>query len=199
MGSESTLQTIVLATHNDGKRQELERLLRGWACRTIPCARLRVVEPEETAADYAGNALLKARHVARATGLVALGDDTGLEIEAAPDVLGVHTARWIRDHGGRAAAFEALRERLGLDAGRPRAFAARLHCALALVHPDAEPWIGEASVSGWLRWPPTHLPGPAAIFEPASGPLEAQGVLLHRRQAFAALSDALSTRGIPGA
>jgi len=198
MASDASPRRLVLATHNEGKRRELEQLLRGSPYAPIPCARFGVTEPDETAADYVGNAILKARHVALATGMPALGDDSGLDIEAAPDVLGVHTARWIRDHGGRAAAFDTLRARLGLDLDRPRAFVAHLRCALALVHPDdPEPRVGEGSVAGWLRWPPTQLPGPAAVFECDGAPLETNGVLLPRRLAFAALSDVLSARGIP--
>lgn len=187
-------RVVVLATGNPGKQGELRGLLEalGWSPR--PASAWGLDEPEETACDYVGNARLKAAYASAALGLPALGDDTGLEIPSAPEILGVHTKRWIDAQGGRKLAFETLRQRFAIDRGDAPPVAARLVCALAWAEPDGDLLTGLGIVEGHLRWPPSELPGPAAIIAADEG-LSTDGVLLHRRRAFASLLSARSARG----
>jgi len=182
---------VVAATHNAGKLRELERLFAPWQVEVLGAGALGVPTVDETADDYCGNAILKAEAAARWTGLPALGDDAGFEVLALPGWLGVHTARWVETQGGYPAAISSLAAKLDLSARQPRELAAKLVCSLALAqvgHPTRAV-LGEAH--GWLRWPPHPAPGFAALLE-TSEPLVQDGVLTHRRLAFAALKDALS-------
>jgi XTP/dITP diphosphohydrolase len=93
-----------------------------------------VALPEETESSYAGNAVLKARAVAAATGLPALADDSGLEVEALAGEPGVRSARWA---GPGASDAERIAKLLGALAGVPApARGARFLCVVALAWPD---------------------------------------------------------------
>ncbi len=128
----SSKRTVVLATLNSGKARELARLLGD-----LPIALLSLADvpgaalPEETGATYAENALLKARAAARLTGRAALGDDSGLEVDALGGAPGLHSARFggpgLDDAGRVALLLERLRE---VPAGRR---GARFRCVIALV------------------------------------------------------------------
>src|SRR5579862_5607480 len=92
---------IVAATHNPGKARELAALLQG-RFEVVDAAVLGLAEPEETEQTFTGNALLKARAAAAASGLIALADDSGLSVAALGGAPGIHSARWAgpaRDFG----------------------------------------------------------------------------------------------------
>lgn len=127
---------LVLATGNPGKVDELRILVREWG--DVDALDLRsfpgVALPEETAPSYAGNAIAKARAVAEATGLPALADDSGLEVEALGGEPGIRSARWA---GPGATDAERIAKLLGALAGVPEAArAARFRCVVALAWPD---------------------------------------------------------------
>ncbi|HSC48329.1 MAG TPA: non-canonical purine NTP pyrophosphatase, partial [Gammaproteobacteria bacterium] len=85
---------VVLATGNQGKLQELQALLAGKGLEIVPQTELRVPEAEETGASFRENALLKARNAARHTGLPAIADDSGLEVDALHGAPGIYSARY---------------------------------------------------------------------------------------------------------
>jgi XTP/dITP diphosphohydrolase len=88
-------KTLVLATRNAGKIKELEALLSGYGLHVLGLGDFpEIGEIEETGATFAENSLLKARTVAKATGLVALADDSGLEVDALSGAPGVYSARY---------------------------------------------------------------------------------------------------------
>jgi XTP/dITP diphosphohydrolase len=128
---------VVLATGNPGKVEELRHLLAplGVAAEVRPLPEL----PED-APDYVGNALIKARGAAAATGLAALGDDVGLEVAALDGGPGLRTRRWAEERGGWAAARAAL----GSVAGSRATF----WCAMALCLPDGTARTGVGRVDG---------------------------------------------------
>lgn len=178
---------LVLATANAGKLDELRTLLRARAWELRTAGELGIALPEETGATYVDNARLKAHAVARASGELALGDDTGLEVAMLGGIPGVATARFAAELGGWSAACEELARRTGLHDGAD--VRATLCCTLVLAHPDGTEEIGEARVAGRLAWPPTLAPGLAAIFVPdAPEQLSEDGVLVHRRRAFEQLT-----------
>jgi XTP/dITP diphosphohydrolase len=171
---------LLVATHNTGKLGEWRALLAPLDVDLLTPGDFDLPEPEETEATYLGNARLKARAAASASGLPALADDTGFEAAALAGEPGVYTAGWARAHGGYPAA---LHEMVGLaGVGTP----GRLVCAVALaVHGDV--FTAECAISGTLREPVEGVPGFAAVLDIGRAWLE-DGVLAHRRAAFARLT-----------
>ena len=89
-----TEKKIVLASHNKGKLREIESLVAPFGIEVVSAAELDLEEPEETEDTFAGNARIKAHYAAKATGLPALSDDSGLKVEALDGAPGVYTADW---------------------------------------------------------------------------------------------------------
>jgi len=120
----------VLATLNPGKLEELAALVADLPVEIVSQAALGVPAIEETGSSFADNAVLKARHVARATGLASIADDSGLEVDALGGAPGVHSARYAgpgaNDAENTARLLAALR-----DVPAPRT--ARYRCVLAYV------------------------------------------------------------------
>lgn len=169
-------QQLLVATHNPGKLAEWHSLLLPLGVTILTPAETGTPEPEETEDTYRGNALLKARAAAEHSGLGALADDTGFEVDALGGLPGVRSARWASAHGGHPNALGELWRR----AAGPSS--ARMVCAVALVIDDVER-VEESDVRGTLRWPPTDVPGFAALLD-AETPLMSEGVFAHRRAAF---------------
>ncbi len=147
---------LVVASHNPGKLREIDDLVRPYGLETASAGALGVSEPEETETTFAGNARLKALHSARATGLPALSDDSGLEVEALGGDPGVYSARWAGPTKDFALAMTKVRAALDQrDAWQaaegPRA---NFTAALCLAWPDGETQVFEGKVFGRLVWPP---------------------------------------------
>jgi XTP/dITP diphosphohydrolase len=176
---------LVLATANAGKLVELRTLLRSFAFELRDAGELGVEMPEETGATYLDNARLKAEATARATGELALGDDTGLEIAMLGGAPGLATARFAGEQGGWPRAWAELRRRTGDIDVR-----AGLVCALVLADCNGTIAHTQARIDGDLRWhDPPRL---ATMFTPdPPHALASEGVLIHRRLAFDALAPRL--------
>ncbi len=129
------MRTLLLATRNEGKVRELKALLRNEPIRTETLdAHPEVGEIEETGQTFDANARLKATHAARSTGLWAVGEDSGLEVDALNGAPGVHSARYAREHGDDAANNAKLMREL--EGAKDRT--ARYVCVMALAQPDGE-------------------------------------------------------------
>ena len=154
-------QRLVLATGNPGKAAEWRALLAPLGVEIIDPGDLP--SPEEDALTSAGNALLKARAAASATGLPALADDVGVEVAALSGAPGLHTRRWAEDLGG----WEAARRRLLDDAPGSEA---TYHCGVALAWPDGRCVAATAAMVG--RIGPVGSEGPALepVFWPDGAP-----------------------------
>ncbi|WP_036139466.1 RdgB/HAM1 family non-canonical purine NTP pyrophosphatase [Luteibacter sp. 9135] len=114
---------LVLASSNAGKVVELEQLLAGSGVELVPQTRLGVTDADETGLTFVENALLKARHAARLTGLPALADDSGLCVDALNGAPGLYAARYAGTHGDSAANnAKLLRELAGMPAARRTAY-----------------------------------------------------------------------------
>ncbi len=96
---------LVVATHNPGKVPEIAALLEG-RFDLVSAAELGLPEPAETEQTFAGNALLKARHAAKASGLIAIADDSGLSVAALDGSPGIYSARWAGPSKDFTAAME---------------------------------------------------------------------------------------------
>lgn len=94
---------LVLASGNAGKVVELEQLLAGSGVQLVPQTALGVSDAEETGLTFVENALIKARHAARATGMPALADDSGICVDALGGAPGLYAARYAGKHGDSAA------------------------------------------------------------------------------------------------
>lgn len=146
---------LVVASHNPGKIREINDLIRPYGMSAVSAGELGISEPEETETTFAGNARLKALHSAKVSGLPALSDDSGLEVEALGGDPGVYSARWAGASKDFAYAMQrveqALQEKFALD---PDARRANFTAALCLAWPDGETEVFEGKVFGHLVWPP---------------------------------------------
>ena len=189
---------VVLATANPGKIAELGPLVAAWGVVDVvsldafPAVRL----PEEGDESYLANALAKARAVAAATGLPALGDDSGLEVDALGGAPAIRSARWAPSDGERVAKLlDALRDAVGT------ARRARFRCVAALVWPDGRTITAEGECAGRIAGTPggTGGFGYDPVFVPdgldttfAAAPPDVKQRLSHRARALVALGASLA-------
>jgi len=141
---------LVIASHNLGKVREIAELLGPYGAEVVSAAELGLPEPVEDGATFAANAEIKALAAARASGLAALADDSGLAVAALNGDPGIHSARWAGPDKDFLVAMQKVEAALhGKDDRR-----AHFACALSLAWPDGhvETFVGR--VDGALVWPP---------------------------------------------
>lgn len=147
-----TGDTLVIATHNKGKVPEIAALLKDYVANFPSAGELGLAEPEETETTYIGNAMLKARAAAIASGLPALADDSGLSVEGLGGDPGVYSARWAGPTKDFGLAMEKVRIALDASADR-KGDRATFICALALAWPDGHVEAVEGRFEGRLTFP----------------------------------------------
>jgi XTP/dITP diphosphohydrolase len=185
----SSPRRVVLATHNAGKRREWVVLLEGLSLKILLPEEVGVELPvEETGGTYEENALLKARALVEASGLPALADDSGLEVDALEGAPGVHSARF--RPGSDEVRYEALLRAL---AGVPEAErTARFRCIAALALPDGRTFTTEGVCEGIIAFEPLGEAGfgydpvfyvPALDMTMAELPAEIKNQISHRARA----------------
>ena len=206
---------LVLATHNAGKLAELRQILEPLVPGLDPgsiisAASLEVTEPVEDGLSFADNALIKARALARTTGLPAVADDSGLCVDVLGGAPGIFSARWSGRHGDDEANLQLLLDQL-TDVADPHR-TARFTCAAVLVHPAAgrapeQVTTIERSMEGRLVHSPRGEGGFG--YDPIFVPLQAdepggrdrttaqmtpeeKHAISHRGQAFRALAPVLA-------
>ena len=162
-------EKIVVATHNQGKLEEIAALLGPLSSDILSAKELQLSEPEETEDTFIGNARIKAHAAAKASGLPALSDDSGIEIDALDGAPGAYTADWAETSRGRDfnVAMRKVHEMLeGKDAPHPRI--AQFCCTIVLAWPDDYEVIFEGKVEGKVVWPMRGKRGHGydPIFEP---------------------------------
>ncbi len=146
---------LVVATHNPGKLGEINDLLGPHGIEAVSAASLGISEPDETETSFAGNARLKAVHSAKASGLPALSDDSGLCVDALDGDPGVYSARWAGPAKDFTLAMRNIEEKLqAKGASAPQVRKAHFISALCLAWPDGHDEIFEGRVDGTLVWPP---------------------------------------------
>ena len=190
---------VVLATRNSGKVAELQRILAPYSVTLLGLDDVEPYEPgPETEATFIGNALLKAREAYRHTGLPAVADDSGLQVDALNGMPGVLSARWAGRHGDDAANLDLL---LGQVADVPDdRRTARFVCAAAAVLPDGRELVVEGIMAGTLIRRPRGTGGfgydPAFVPEretrtTAELPAADKDAISHRGKAFRQLAPLL--------
>ncbi|MDY1549139.1 RdgB/HAM1 family non-canonical purine NTP pyrophosphatase [Luteibacter sahnii] len=192
---------LVLASGNAGKVAELRQLLEGSAIDLVPQTTLGVGDADETGLTFVENALIKARHAARATGLPALADDSGLCVDALGGAPGLYAARYAGVHGDNAANnTKLLRELDGVPMSRRGAYF--IAVLVVLRHADdPAPLIAEGRWHGRVLEAPRGTAGFGydPLFLPDGSDLGAAELdtalknrISHRGQALAALQARLN-------
>ncbi|MEO5596677.1 MAG: RdgB/HAM1 family non-canonical purine NTP pyrophosphatase [Lysobacteraceae bacterium] len=192
---------LVLASSNRGKLEELRELLAPAGFELIAQSDIGVDDAEETGNTFIENALIKARHAARISGLPALADDSGLLVDALNGEPGLFSARFAGEHGNAAANNALLLERMR-DVPRDRR-GAHFYCVLAMLRSadDAQPLIAEGIWRGSILdvprgtqgfgYDPLFLPdGQARCAAELDPPMKNR--ISHRGQALVALRARLS-------
>ena len=146
---------LVIATHNLGKLVEMRELLAPYGIDAISAGELKLVEPEETGMTFRDNARIKAEAAAKASGLPAFADDSGLAVDALGGAPGIHSARWAGPDKNFARAMESIEQKLHeRGAAAPEQRRAHFVSALCVAWPDGHVEEFEDRVDGTLVWPP---------------------------------------------
>jgi len=186
-------ETIVLASNNAGKLREIEELLRSEEIGVFPQGELGVPEPEETGLTFVENAILKARNAARHSGLAAIADDSGIEVDALHGAPGIYSARFA---GPGASDADNLRQLLEALQGVPEPQrSARFQCLMVYMRhaADPTPMICQGTWEGRILFAPRGDNGfgydpvfyvPGEDCSAAELPSDTKNRLSHRGQAL---------------
>jgi XTP/dITP diphosphohydrolase len=207
---------IVIATHNAGKLREMRELLEPFGIEAVSAGELGLPVPDETGHMFAENAAIKAHAAAKATGLPALSDDSGLCVDALDGAPGLFTADWAgpaKDFGAAMERVERELQKRGANGHADRN--AHFVSALVIAWPDGHEELFEGRVHGRVVWPPRGTMGFGydPIFQPEGftetfGELssdEKHGIewssaplaLSHRARAFVKLAEGCLQRSAP--
>lgn len=196
-----TGKRLLVATHNAGKLAEMRAMLTPLGVTCVGAAEMGLAEPAETESTFIGNARIKAHAAARATGLPALADDSGIEVDALGGAPGVYTAEWAETPNGRDFVQAMTRTWAALEtvlAPFPRK--ARFRSTLVLAWPDGHDEVFEGKCEGQVVWPmrgtqghgydPMFVPAGYAITFAEMDPAE-KNRISHRADAFGKLMHCL--------
>lgn len=150
---------LVVATHNKGKLAEIRDLIGPFGLEAVSAGELGLPEPAETGTTFEENAYTKAFSAARASGLPALSDDSGLCVDALGGAPGVYTADWAEKPDGSGRDFLMAMEKvesLLAEKGAlvPAQRTGRFVAVLCLAQPDGRAEYFRGEVEGTLVWPP---------------------------------------------
>jgi XTP/dITP diphosphohydrolase len=145
---------LLVATHNRGKLEEMAALLAPFGIECVGAGDLGLPEPAETETSFIGNARIKAHAAAKATGLPALADDSGIEVDALDGAPGVYTADWAETPNGRDFVQAMTRTWTECEAkAAPHPRKARFRSTLVLAWPDGHDEVFDGKIEGQLVWP----------------------------------------------
>jgi XTP/dITP diphosphohydrolase len=188
---------LLLATTNPGKLDEMREALAGTPVELVTLRDLPALpEPDETGATFAENARLKAVYYASRTGIDALGEDSGLAIDALDGAPGVHSARFLSRDATYLERFAEIERRLSARPSAPRT--ARFVCAVAVASGDTVLFESAATVEGVIAREPSGTHGfgydPIFIYPPYAATLASVGrteklSVSHRGQACREVAD----------
>jgi len=193
------VKPIVVATRNNGKLFEFRDLLEDYPVCVMSLGDFpQIPDVEETGATFAENALIKARSVAKSTGLMAIGDDSGLLVDCLGGAPGVHSARFAGEPKSDMQNNEKLVRLLSIVPREQRR--AKFCCVLAIVIPDGQEFLAEGTCEGIIDLEPRGNNGfgyDPLFYLPEFGltmaELEPQlkNRISHRAQAFRAIKEVL--------
>ncbi|MBI3574373.1 MAG: RdgB/HAM1 family non-canonical purine NTP pyrophosphatase [Gammaproteobacteria bacterium] len=193
---------IVLASSNPSKVREINQVLAGLHLTVVPQSDFEVTEVEETGLTFVENALLKARNAARFTGLPAIADDSGLEVDALHGAPGIYSARYAGKGAGDKANLMKLLDEMKNVPDEKRT--ARFQCVLVYLHHELDPTpiLCQGTWEGRILHAPVGNNGfgyDPIFFVPTHGcssaqlPPETKNALSHRGQALRKIVAALGT------
>ena len=198
------IDRIVLASGNAGKVREINRLFAGSGIEILPQSDFDVPDVPETGTTFVENAIIKARHAAKCTGLPAIADDSGIEVDALDARPGVYSARYAGENASDEANNRKMLEELeGVpDAQRT----ARYQCLLVFMraHTDPVPLITQGSWEGRILHAPRGDGGfgydpifyvPTHQCSGGELPLEVKNTISHRARALNAMLEAFRAHG----
>ncbi len=149
-----TEKRILFATHNAGKLEEIQELFAPYDVTVVGAAEMNLAEPEETETTFVGNARIKAHAAVKATGLPALSDDSGIEVDALDGAPGVYTADWAETPDGRDFVMAMTKTHTMLEErSTPQPRRARFCATMVLAWPDGHDEVFEGYADGTLVWP----------------------------------------------
>ena len=195
------MQRIVLASNNKGKVREIGQLLADRDMQVVPQSEFSIPDAEETGLSFVENAILKARHAARLSGLPAIADDSGLEVDALNGAPGIYSARYA---GKDATDAENNQKMLAALAEVPdEARTARFQCLMVFMRhaDDPTPLICQGTWEGRILHQPRGENGfgydplflvPEKNCSSAELPAEVKNAMSHRGKALQALLQKLS-------
>jgi XTP/dITP diphosphohydrolase len=195
---------VVLATGNAGKLREMRAILAPWSVEVLPQSGFTTDAADETGLSFVENAILKARFAAEASGLPAIADDSGLEVDALHGAPGIHSARYAGASADDAANNARLLRELDAvpDGGR----SARYRCAMVFMRWPLDPapivsqssWAGRIARlprgTGGFGYDPLFLVGDGEVTAAELDPV-LKNEVSHRGQALRALVAALTEPG----
>ena len=149
-----TGDTLLVATHNAGKLDEITDLLSDLGITVVGAAAKGLPEPDETGTTFVENARIKAHAASQASGLPALADDSGIEIDGLDGAPGVYTADWAETPDGRdfvLAMTRSYNELVAKNASKP--WTARFCCTFVLAWPDGHDEVFAGKIDGQISWP----------------------------------------------
>ncbi|MCA1896288.1 MULTISPECIES: RdgB/HAM1 family non-canonical purine NTP pyrophosphatase [Shewanella] len=198
------MQQIVLASGNKGKLAEFEQMLAVYGVEVLPQNQFNVTEVAETGTTFVENAIIKARHAAQITGLAAIADDSGLEVDLLQGAPGIYSARYAGENAKDQDNVLKLLETLK-DQPAPRR--ARFQCVLVYMRhaKDPTPIICQASWEGHIGFEQKGENGHGydPIFIPEQHTCSAaemssdeKNALSHRGKALTQLLAAMKAQGI---
>ena len=192
---------LLVATHNQGKLEEITALFEPHGISVVGAKEMNLPEPEETGTTFVENARIKAHAAAKATGLPALSDDSGIEIDGLDKAPGVYTADWAETPNGRDFVMAMTKSHdLLVERGAPEPWTARFCCTLVLAWPDGRDQVFPGVMEGKVVWPMRGDQGHGydPIFVPQGyditfGEMDRweKNKISHRADAFRKLTDAL--------
>jgi XTP/dITP diphosphohydrolase len=150
---------LVVATHNKGKLAEIRDLIGPFGLKAVSAGELGLPEPAETGTTFEDNAYTKAFAAAKASGLPALSDDSGLCVDALDGAPGVYTADWAEKPDGSGRDFLMAMEKVEAQLAEkgalvPAQRTGRFVAVLCLAQPDGRAEYFRGEVEGTLVWPP---------------------------------------------
>ncbi|CAN1723658.1 dITP/XTP pyrophosphatase [Hyphomicrobium sp. 1Nfss2.1] len=146
---------LVVATHNPGKVWEINKLIEPYGLAAVSAGDLGLKEPAETETTFTGNARIKAVFAAEGSGLPALADDSGIEIDALDGAPGVYTADWAGPNRDFSIAMQKVHDELVKRRGwNGEPLRANFISVLCLAWQDGDVQFFEGKVYGHVVWPP---------------------------------------------
>ncbi|MBX2807885.1 MAG: RdgB/HAM1 family non-canonical purine NTP pyrophosphatase [Cellvibrionaceae bacterium] len=196
---------IILASNNTGKLREFKQLFASHPIEIIPQGDRQISDAVEDGLSFVENAIIKARHACRHSGLPAIADDSGLEVDALAGEPGIYSARFAGEHGNDQANNDLLLKKLKGVPQEQRS--ARFQCVLAFMRhaADPTPLVCQASWEGFIVEDPKGLNGfgydplfwlPAKNCTSAQLPKDEKNHLSHRGQALKIFLEKVQASGL---